>query len=340
MQAWLEHTVSTSIQPSPLLTNDADPPSLTPGLALIICTHKRPESLKRFLHSLAGQDCKADQLIIVDAIPNDHTDQMLKEYCGVEALANQFLYFHVSGPLRGLTRQRNFALRWVTTDLVAFFDDDILLLPNCLREMEKVHRAAEDHVVGVGASIQNRDGAPRRRLWYIRRFLGMLPDMRPGRYYRSGISVPWIFLPAADAIVEGDWLPGCAMMWKTAVARETGFNEGFSGYAQGEDLDFSLRARGKGKLVLAGAAQAIHFLEPHGRPGPFRFGYMALYNKYDIYRRTFPDRTWRDIAWFIYSWTLDSLLLTRHLLLAGRRMASLKQLAGRIVAAYDILRGK
>src|SRR5262249_37892577 len=159
------------------------------------------------------------------------------------------------------------------TDLVAFFDDDILLLPDCLREMERVHRAAGDQVVGVGAFMQHPQGAPRRRLWYIRRLLGMLPDLRPGRYHRSGISVPWLFLEPTNDIVEGDWLPGCAMMWKTAVAREAGFYEGFDGYARSEDLDFSLRVRGKGKLVMAGAARVIHMLEPHGRPGPFRLGY-------------------------------------------------------------------
>jgi GT2 family glycosyltransferase len=203
-----------------------------------------------------------------------------------------------------------------------------------------VHRAAGHQVVGVGAFIQNRTGAQRKRLWYARRLLGMLPDLQPGRYYRSGISVPWIFLPATDQIVEGDWLPGCAMMWKTVVARETGFYEGFDGYAQGEDLDFSLRVRRRGRLVLAGAARVIHMLDPVGRPGPFRFGDMALYNKYHIHRRTLPDRTWRDVAWFIYAWTLDSLLLTRHLFSPGTRIASLHQFAGRIVAAYDILRGK
>src|SRR5687768_4726237 len=99
MQARLKHTVSTAYQQTPLAIYHADPPSLTPGLALVVCTYKRPESLKRFLHSLASQSYKLDQLIIVDSSPNDHTDQMLKQYCGVEALATQFLYFHVSGPL-------------------------------------------------------------------------------------------------------------------------------------------------------------------------------------------------------------------------------------------------
>jgi GT2 family glycosyltransferase len=340
MQAWLEHTVSTVCQQAPLAIYQADPPSLRSGLALIVCTYERPASLKRFLDSLASQNYKLDQLIIVDSSPNDDTDQMLKQHRGVEALATQFLYFHVSAPLCGLTRQRNFALRWATTDLVAFFDDDILLLPGCLHEMETVHRAAGDQVVGVGAFMQDHHGAPRRRLWYVRRLLGMLPDLQPGRYHRSGISVPWIFLEPTNDIVEGDWLPGCAMMWKTAVARESGFYEGFDGYAHGEDLDFSLRVRGRGKLVLAGAARVIHMLEPHGRPGPFRFGYMALYNKYQIHRRVLPDRTWRDVAWFIYAWTVDSMLLTRHFFSPGKRIASLQQIAGRIVAVYDILCGR
>src|SRR3954469_11866687 len=171
MQVWPEQTVPIAYPHSPIPTYHVDLPGLTLGLALVICTYKRPESLKRFLDSLAEQGYKPDQLIIVDASPNDDTEQMLRQHAGIEALASQLLYFHVCGSLHGLTHQRNFALRRVTTDLVAFFDDDILLLPGCLREMEKAHRASGDDIVGVGAFIQNHDGPPRKRLWYARRLL-------------------------------------------------------------------------------------------------------------------------------------------------------------------------
>lgn len=326
---------------------DAPPPDpdeaamLMAGLAVVVCTCQRPESLARLLQSLAAHDRRPDQLIIVDASSGDDTQRMLSSYPDLEQLAATVLYFHVSGMLRGLTRQRNYALRWVTTDLVAFFDDDVVLLPGCLREMERVHRSLGDQIAGVGAFIRNQDWPPANTwLWHARVLLRLMPNLQPGRYHRSGMSTPWIFLPPTDGLVEGDWLPGCAMMWRTAVAREIRFCEDLTGYALGEDLDFSLRARSRGRLVVTGAAQVLHLLEPSGRPGWFQWGYMAIKNKYLIHRRALPDRTWRDVAWFIYAWVFDTLLLMRHLFAAGRRRAVLLQIAGRLKAAYDLLRDR
>jgi GT2 family glycosyltransferase len=127
------------------------------------------------------------------------------------------------------------------------------------------------------------------------------------------------------------------MLWRTALARELGFHAGLDGYAQGEDLEFSLRARQRGRLLMAGAARVLHLHEPAGRPNAFRLGYMAIHNRYQIHRRGLPDRGWRDVAWFVYAWTLDTLLLVARLPLPGRAGPTAKEMAGRMRAAYDLL---
>jgi GT2 family glycosyltransferase len=318
-----------------------DPLMLAEGLALVICTYKRADSLQRFLDSLAEQDERPDQLIIVDASPTDETEQMLRAYANIESLAYNMLYFRVGGPLKGLPRQRNFALHWVTTDLVAFFDDDIVLLPGCLKELVRVHRAGGDEVAGVGAFAESQIWPPGTiPLWRVRLLLRMMSNLKPGRYHRSGVSTPWVLLEPTEELVEGDWLSGCAMVWKTEIAQSIGFNERFAGYALGEDLDFSLRVRGRGKLLVAGRARVQHLYELSGRPDHFTWGYMAIYNRYDIHRRLLPDRSRSDTLLFIYVWTLDTVLLMRHLFSPGRRIAILKRIAGRLLAAYDLLRGR
>jgi GT2 family glycosyltransferase len=275
--------------------------------------------------------------VIVDASADDQTEQMLKSHEQRERLAEHILYFRVSDEYKGLTRQRNFALNWVATDLVAFFDDDIVLLPHCLQEMVRVHRKFGDDVAGVGAFMENQSSPlSSLHLWRVRLLLRMVPNLQPGRYHRSGISTPWHLAPTED-LVDGDWLPGCAMMWKTRVVRETGFYEGFVGYAHGEDLEFSLRAR-QGRLLVSGTARVEHLYEHSGRPDPYDYGYMAIYNKYEIHRRALPDRTWLDIAWFIYAWTLDTLFQIRHLFMPGRKVSVLYHIAGRLRATIDITR--
>ncbi len=304
---------------------------------MVVCTYRRPESVRTFLDSLATQDRRPDAVFIVDASPDDMTAQTVKSW-QVEPHANSLHYWHVDREQKGLTRQRNFALRRVPTDLVAFFDDDVVLSPNCVGEMERIHRLRED-VVGVGC-FGRSDSVPAPVLWRVRRLLRIVPALQPGKYYRSGMAVPWDFDDRTEDLVEGDWLPGFGMMWKTAIARQAGFNDKFAGYAQGEDLDFSLRLRRHGKLVIARRAELRHLPDPAGRPNPYRVGYMEIYNRYQIHRRGLPDRTARDVMWFVYAWTLDTLMLSRHLLWPSRALSAVRQIAGRLRAAHDVLRGR
>jgi GT2 family glycosyltransferase len=314
-----------------------DPP-LTPGFSVIVCTYQRARSLHRFLDSLAAQDHKPASLIIVDASPSDDSEVMLKARQDIGALGRNVCYFRVSGPLRGLTRQRNFGLLWIVTDLVAFFDDDIVLRPNCLGVMEQVHRVQGEGVAGVGAYLEG-GGSPPDWLWRLRRSLRMVSNLQPGTYQRSGMSIPWGFMPKSEETVDGDYLPGGATMWKTSILRELSFDESFEGYGQGEDLEFSLRARRKGRLVLSGAARLQHLHDETGRPDNFKLGYMAIYNRFKIHRRGLENRSARDVAWFVYAWSLDTLMLMRHLVVPARFASVLKQTAGRSKAAFDLLTG-
>jgi len=128
-------------------------------------------------------------------------------------------------------------------------------------------------------------------------------------------------------------------MWKTATVAEVRFNDDFEGYSLGEDLDFSLRARQKGKLIMAPAARLRHLQPVGGRPDGFQLGYVSIFNHYQIHRRGLPDRSWRDVVAFAYAWSMDTVMLLRHLAFPSRARSTLDQLRGRLHAAHDLLRG-
>ena len=317
-----------------------DTTTLTSGSTVIICTYMRAESLNRFLDSLLLQTRLPDSLIIVDASADASTEQVVKHRAtDTDAQTiRQILYFRVSGPLKGLTRQRNYGLRWAQTDNVIFFDDDIVLRPDCLEKMEQAYRSDAEHLVGIGALIENAaQGRAEVLMWRIYLWSRMVTNLRPGRYFRSGIVTLWGDLPHSEEVMQVDWLPGCVTLWNTAIARAVGYNEGFAGYGLGEDLDFSLRASRRGKLAIACGARVLHFHASGGRPNYFNMGYMEIYNRYQIHRRNLMDRTWRDVVWFAYAWSLDTLLLTRHLLLRQRWRSTFAQVLGRGKAAFDLV---
>jgi GT2 family glycosyltransferase len=314
---------------------------VTTGLTIVICTYRRAASLARFLESLRRQDALPQTVVIVDASPDDETQRLISEGAPALDSAYCFLYLRVRGRWKGLTRQRNYAVRWVGTDLLAFFDDDVVLMPGCLAEMLKIHREPGSGVVGVGAVVHNEGPVPRARpLWRLRRRLGIVTSLEPGRYSRSGMSTPWGALPAETAPLEGDWLPGCGMMWKTATVAELGFNDAFEGYSLGEDVDFSLRARQKGKLIMAPRARLQHLQPVGGRPDGFQLGYFTIFNRYQVHRRGLPDRKWSDVLAFAYAWSMDSLILVRHLAFPQRARPMFDHLRGRLRAATDLLRTK
>ena len=313
--------------------------ALSAGVSVIVCTYRREGSMRRFLGSLRIQDRSPERLVIVDASDDDATETMLVLSHDAAAWARETWYFRVRGALRGLTRQRNFGLRWIATDLVAFFDDDIVLAPGCLAALEEVHRREGTSVVGA-AAVMDGAGHPPDALWRVRRALRVVANLRPGTYQRSGMSIPWTFLEAPPEVTDGDYLPGGATMWRTAEIRELGFDEKLAGYGQGEDLEMSLRARRRGRLVLAGRARLQHLHEEGGRPDDFTLGYMAIHNRFLIHRRGLDDRSWRDVALFAYAWGLDTLLLLRHLLFPSRCLGTVRQAGGRMKAVLDLVRGK
>ena len=310
--------------------------SLRPGIAVAICTYKRARCLSRFLDSLISQDRKPRQLIVIDASSDDETERVLKARRDLSVFTEKVLYVRVSGPLRGLTRQRNLALRTVSCDLVAFFDDDTVLKPSCLKELEDSYHRLGTDVVGVAPHIWPlRNGPPLKQR--VLRMLCAAPSLRPGSYSRSGCQIGWEFLEPTESLLPADWLPGCAM-WKTAIAREVGFDEHFTGYANAEDLAFSLKMAFHGELFVVGKARLDHLHEPAGRPDPYDMGYHSLQNAYFIHRNYLAGRTWLDTLRFFYAYALDLLFRTGWLLIKPTMFrARYRFLAGRVRSFRDLL---
>jgi GT2 family glycosyltransferase len=301
-----------------------------PGISLVLCTYQRSDSVARFLASVSPQTRPVDEVLVIDASRDGKTEAVVAEWQGGPRLS----YWRVEEPLRGLTRQRNFGLESVAYDLVAFFDDDVVLDPECLAEMERPHRTLP-HVAGVGCFAETWM-AP-TLLWRARRLLRIVPDLRPGSYTRTGMSVPWRFHAPTTDVIEGDWLPGCAMMLKTKVAAQVGFDEGLAGYGQGEDLDFSLRLRRRGRLAVAGAARCEHFHAPAGRPDAYKLGQMEIWNRYRIWRRVHQTPRLVDHFAFAYAWTLDTIFLMRDAVRPRYAANGLRRIAGRVRGASRVL---
>ena len=316
--------------------------NLKPGISVVICTRARPQRLRTVLQSVLAQNRLPDEIITVDASDDDKTHLEFEAIAREHADGVQFVYESARGRLAGLTRQRNRGAARASYDALSFFDDDVTLAPDCLAEMEKAfrHPSGNGHVVGVGAFIENQWHFPTPR-WRFRRRVRAIDSLHPGRYARSGVSIPWSFLLPNNQQIDGDWLPGCAMMWPTQLVRELKFFELFEGYCMGEDLEFSLRAKEYGRLIIAGRARVNHYHEPSGRPNYRLLGFMEIWNAYLIHKRCLRERTASDILWFLWAHFLDSAIGLASTLIPGTSHQPLARSIGRLRAwlfmARDLL---
>ena len=276
------------------------------AFTVCVCTYRRPEALRRLLESVAGQAEQPAEIIVVDGSPDDETARMIEGFGGRNGAA-PLRYVQVADADRGLTRQRNIALAAVQTPLAAFFDDDVVLLPGVLAALARVHREHRPSPIGVAAMIENELRSPPAK-WRLRRMLRVVSSLEPGRYTRSGMSIPWAFLEPGAPVTPGDWLPGGATMWRTEVARSVGFDVALTGYGNGEDLEFSRRVATHGPLLMCPEARVLHLHAPGGRPDARKLGYMTVLNTWRIHRGM-PGRSAADVARFGYAHVLELVFL-------------------------------
>jgi glycosyltransferase involved in cell wall biosynthesis len=104
------------------------------GITVAICTHERPDSLRRVLASLAEQHDSMFQIIVVDNAPKTRA---AAEIVGESRLpACDYLI----EPQKGLSRARNTALAHVTSDHVAWIDDDEIADENWISRLKEGFR--------------------------------------------------------------------------------------------------------------------------------------------------------------------------------------------------------
>jgi GT2 family glycosyltransferase len=308
------------------------------GFSVVVCTYKRAESFGRFVSSLLLQVPRPESLIVVDATPDASTEELLAARTELHEAARRVVYFRVTGGLRGLTRQRKFGLSQVGSELVIFCDDDIVLKPDCLERL--LGTLAEDpRIVAAVPFVENETGPPPLR-WRFLCALGAVPSLQPGRYYASGISVPWRFQPPTDRTLEGDWLYGCVMAWRTDAVRSLGFSTEFEGYGNGEDVDLTMRGRVLGKRVLVGAAKVHHHHEMAGRPDALELGFMSLRNAWSIHRRCVPGRRWYHSAWFAYATMLTAVMRGVNVFRPSRSRDARRFLLGQFRFLWSGLTGR
>lgn len=228
---------------------------------VVVITWNRPQYVQDNLEHLMRLQTAPQQVLVVDASPDERTAAVVAGFPGVVRLPFPPGAGH-------MTTSRNHALEHATGDVVCYLDDDANVQPQWLTE---VLRAFEDPIVGA-VSGRTRNGQP-----------GEAEDGpgQVGRLLDSG-ELTGHFACDTGETIEVDHGIGANMSFRSDVlAQLGGFRDDFPGTALREDSDLFLRVRALGhKAVFTPFAVADHVAAPHvkGQRFDFRYLFWARHN--------------------------------------------------------------
>lgn len=227
-----------------------------------IPTAGRPGIVAETVRFLSRQSRLPD-LVVLSVGDISHTG-------GVETADLPFQVEVVLGP-KGLSRQRNAILnRLRSDDILMFLDDDFLMAPDYLLEVERIFDENPEVVLTTGTLIA--DG--------IR---------GPGLSFAEGeaILAEAIKTPAKRSFSPVDNGYGCnmAIRARTVILQDLWFDENLPLYSWLEDVDFCLRLQKFGRFVLPGVTRGVHLGTKTGRTPGLNLGYSQIANPVYMMRK-------------------------------------------------------
>jgi GT2 family glycosyltransferase len=251
------------------------------SVTVVIVSWCRPDYVRSCLAHLAELTRRPDEVIVVDASPDDGTAAVVNEFPHV-------LRVPFAGGAGHLTTSRNVGLLHASGDVIAFIDDDAYVRRGWLTG---ILEAFANPTIGAvaGRTCNGIPGEESEGLTEI------------GRVLPSG-DLTGYFAADPGATIEVDHGIGANMSFRRqALARLGGFRDDFFGVgAVREDTDIFLRLRALGyRAVFAPAAVVDHVGAPHvrGRRFDFRYLFWARHNHALLLARNFGLGSSQFRAW-------------------------------------------
>lgn len=230
-------------------------------IVVAIATAGRSYVLFETLSELKKQQRQPDRICICPATGHD------VDRASVDTLDLPIFY---SYGRPGASAQRNAILRDIGhADIVMFLDDDFVMAPDYLMELEKLFQDQPDVVLATGALIAD-DVSGRGLLIEEARAL-VEEHIAPAT-------------PATNDVFNGY---GCnmAVRWSKASLIGAQFDERLPLYSWAEDVDFSRQVAKLGRIIRSDALRGVHRAVKVGRNKGVKFGYSQIANQLYLFQK-------------------------------------------------------
>lgn len=234
---------------------------------MVVLSHNRPHLLRQCLESIAAQTLRPTRVIVIDnqSPRSAEVVAVVSAMTAVELIAN--------ADNRGYTGGMNQGLAAVTSDLVLFTEDDILMDAEALAALVDHLQAHQN--VGIASGV----------MWNIAsntvRAAGgevMLGTRYEKRIHAQGATDYPSDAPAADVT----YVPGAVLLARVEQLRDLGgFRDDFFMYYDDDELGVRLRRAGSSLHILPRAV--VRHFDPDPAPAPAWLERIKQRNLFSLY---------------------------------------------------------
>ncbi len=230
--------------------------------SIVVCTKNRPGEISKFLQHLTTQhSIYLKSVIVVDGSTESASQGQVVNQDNLSLLYPQVIFLGTTG---GKPTALNLSMKFLSEsktpiDAVAFIDDDISFH---LDDLETgIRFLKNNNLCGLSPIIVNEGDTCNRKRY--RNHEGIFSYRKSGVLTKSGDNRGFNYRNIKGNWRKSEWLPGGAVIYDWPKIHTLSFNQqlensALNGYALGDDIDFSIKARNAGDLGCLQEIQVIH----------------------------------------------------------------------------------
>jgi hypothetical protein len=290
-------------------------------MLIVIPTRNRIKELTNTLNFLESNKFFFRQIVIIDSSAQEIKEKIKKK------VKDYTSYIEVIDSEPSTCLQRNIGFKFLKNDeYIMFLDDDNIFFSDALLKMQ-IFLKNNNNFSGVAFNqiynVRKKNILDKLKNNYVFNKLSIYSS-EIGGFSNSGWQSKFVNF-SEDKIVQ--WLPTRAVIYKSNKINNVRFDTKLGIYGYLEDLDFSLKLKKMGNLMVCSDAKYTHdqFIT---RPG-YQFGKKEVRNRYYIVKKHKLNK-----SLFFLTLSFRMLLTLKEGIFGNYN--SFKRLAGNLVAAFSI----
>ncbi|MBW3041835.1 glycosyltransferase family 2 protein [Prochlorococcus marinus] len=241
------------------------------NFSLVMPVYLRNDIIHYSLESVNKQTKKPYEIIIVDNNTNIYETKKLKSI--IETFQNGVPIRYFKSLINSGAQARNLGVKYVTTEIVAFLDSDVILEEDYYEQLLTLFDSSPDCIAAQGLDIDLIKISNKNRnlfenlLYQFEQFFETSLLFEKTHPYVSpslAISHPDV---SNDFVLKSEWISTCAGMFKTSLFKKYSFPSNFITYSNNEYLMFSysLFLNREGDMIYTSSAKYKDLQTSSGR---------------------------------------------------------------------------